>query len=605
MLSMNFTSLIWFIIFLLPILFFYFLRYLYRKQPVSSKYIWNRIINKTEGFISLKKWFIILLIIQILTAFFGVLALTDPSLIFKKKDFTGLIFLLDVSASMNAIEDNGSVMKTRMELAKEKIKEEIINNKNREMVLFTCSTDAKVIAGPTGNYNKIISQMGKVNAGEEFFNDENVTAGLESWLNKSDKKWEAFLVTGGRISSINKLAELFNNNIEVSIVGSKKENFTITGFRITNDNKAFYTVINNFNEEKKINVVMQYNDEKIFDSLSTVPIGNSYHSIDLKNSNNGRYKISINNPDNYILDNAAYFAKNEPYKIKILLIGNDNVYLNTALNNDLFDTSKIGKFSDLKNDPESFDVIISNNEKFDFNAKTNIISFGFVPENDYLKKDIKINGQLSATENFNPLTKYIDAGSVFVNDGYSIRENNSISNLFYINQKPVSALFEANGFSKIIFGFDLFNSNFGKDKSFPIFINNFFRYKIPQWDNPLAFNFETGREYLIYCNRAYKEKANDDFSVERQGPYLKIKPLKSGIFQIKIDDKIINMSSNLESSELDITPGNLMIEKNKENTSLNYTEEKMQLSIFFILLFILFLLLEWFLWNTNFILNKK
>ena len=71
MLSWGAPGALWLGLILLPILFFYFLRLRYRRQPVSSVYLWVRLQQVTRGGSHLRWKSLFLLLLQVAIAEIG------------------------------------------------------------------------------------------------------------------------------------------------------------------------------------------------------------------------------------------------------------------------------------------------------------------------------------------------------------------------------------------------------------------------------------------------------------------------------------------------------------------------------------------------------
>ena len=107
MLSWGEPRAFWFAVVIIPIIFFYFLRMRFRRQPVSSIYIWSRLQMTSRGGRKLRYWSVLLLLIQVLAATAGVVTLARPAWVAQRLEQPGIVYILDVSASMNAQDVEG------------------------------------------------------------------------------------------------------------------------------------------------------------------------------------------------------------------------------------------------------------------------------------------------------------------------------------------------------------------------------------------------------------------------------------------------------------------------------------------------------------------
>ncbi|QDV16131.1 hypothetical protein Pan153_07520 [Gimesia panareensis] len=116
----------WFLLLLIPLIVFYFLKLKRPHQRVPSLALWNQVINDrrvNSPFQKFKRS--ILLLLQILLLLFLVLALMQPYIQSGAERAEYLPILIDCSASMAATDPQ--TKKTRLELAKERVGELIEN----------------------------------------------------------------------------------------------------------------------------------------------------------------------------------------------------------------------------------------------------------------------------------------------------------------------------------------------------------------------------------------------------------------------------------------------------------------------------------------------
>lgn len=106
MLSWGEPRAFWFTLVIIPIIFFYFLGMRFRRQPVSSIYIWSRLQMTSRGAKKLRYWSVLLLLIQVLAAA-AVMTLARPAWVAQRLEQPGMVYILDVSASMSAQDVEG------------------------------------------------------------------------------------------------------------------------------------------------------------------------------------------------------------------------------------------------------------------------------------------------------------------------------------------------------------------------------------------------------------------------------------------------------------------------------------------------------------------
>jgi len=552
---------------------------------------------------SLKKWSVILLIIQCFTVFFGVFALTDPFLLFKKNEPYGILFLIDNTASMNK---SGKNENTKLESAKKILAEELSKIKNQKFAsIYTFNSELSEISKPTKNYKSLISKIKKIKPSFSFYDEQKINNSLIKFLAGQSLKFEAVILTDGTSTFYKLIEKTFNGNISFINVENKNPNMGISGLRITADGKIFFTIINSNISQIETDISLLLGDETIDNFRVNIKPGNNFYSLPLRNKPAaGNYKIRINNNDLNDYDNESNFSLNAPYKVNILFAGEENIFIRSFFENDLFELSFTKNFNNKSlKDYTAYDFIISDNEKIDLSMNNNIIYFA--PKEDKNFSNKKISGVISASSENKAFTRYINNYYLFADNALILKTGTDTQTIFHIDNNPVAIFYDKKKFLKVIFGFTIYSSNLAITEAFPILLNNVIRYKIPQWDNPNAFNYINDKEYSIYYNLPFKNINNKNFKALKKGNYIYIKTSIPGNYSIKLKNKIYYFSSNIDISELDSTP---KFSGNPKNTNQiltdSYEKEKL-LKKLFIFLFIIFLAAEWFLWNTNLITGKK
>lgn len=141
----------WFLLLLIPLLVFYFLKLKRPHQRVPSLALWSQVINDrrvNSPFQKFKRS--ILLLLQILLLLFLVLALMQPYIQSGAERADYLPILVDCSASMGATD--AKTKKTRLELAKERVYDLIDNMlPDQKISLVAVSSTARRLTDFTNN----------------------------------------------------------------------------------------------------------------------------------------------------------------------------------------------------------------------------------------------------------------------------------------------------------------------------------------------------------------------------------------------------------------------------------------------------------------------
>ena len=142
--GMGFTAPIYFLFsaFLLLVILMYFFRKQYEKKAIPSVLLWQEWMNEFEA----QAWWRklqhhLLLYLQLLALLFLIFTLTQP--FFEREGIEGdhIVFIVDTSASMTALEGE----KSRLELAKEKIVQTLDKVDHQEMTVIVAKATPEIL----------------------------------------------------------------------------------------------------------------------------------------------------------------------------------------------------------------------------------------------------------------------------------------------------------------------------------------------------------------------------------------------------------------------------------------------------------------------------
>ena len=154
---MNFTSLssAWLFALLVPLIIFYFLKLKRPRQIISSLVLWRQVMSDqrvNSPFQRFKRNLLLLLQILLLTLL--ALAAMQPFLRREAKRAGRLPVLVDVSASMTALDKDGG--KSRLEEARQRLRERIDGLlPDQEMCIIAFSKSARKLTGFTSNKTEL------------------------------------------------------------------------------------------------------------------------------------------------------------------------------------------------------------------------------------------------------------------------------------------------------------------------------------------------------------------------------------------------------------------------------------------------------------------
>jgi hypothetical protein len=608
MLSISFPLAWWLGLAVIPVLIFYFLRMRFRKQPVSSIYLWSRLQNAVRGANRLHSRTIWLLLLQLLCVIAAALTVAEPVWNMGNYSRPGVIYLIDASASMSATEKYQPL--DRFGQAKARIKDKIYEQTGQpEGMIFLCASGITPLGNPTTDKNQLVSRLDPVGAGSAAFDETEVAGELQAWLATHKKPWRAVLVTDGGLDlGGRKLAGLFGGTLEIIPVGRGENNVGITALRIFQDphdpNKqiARFQIYNGWPNDQFIQTYLEYNGKEVAEvkGYLKAPRGLSSQTLSFSGPvRNGIYKIGLEQyPDAIEADNQFVLAVNRPRRIRILLIGNNNPFLRAVFGDpQKFEFGLLEDFPSDNFNGAEWDLVVVDGVPIPYNIRCNLLAFGVAPPNKTVVMGGPVHGELQNVGSSHPLLRFTDWDSVQILDGRSLTVKPGVQIMATVNGRPEIAAWEEEGWHYAIFGTDLYRSNLGLSGAFPVFIQNLLQWCVPQANNPLAYTLTVG-ETKTFAEPPTWQIINADYiDIKRKGPLLTLKPLSAGVFSWGQGVNRGYIAANPPAEELNIAPRQLNIPKTERHFTAEYTRSVLPFGGLALGLFLICLYLEWFLWR--------
>jgi Ca-activated chloride channel family protein len=620
MLGWGLPAAFWFGLTLLPIAFFYFLRMRFPQHPVSSIYLWSKVNNLTRGGSKLRQRSIFLLMLQLLAALAAVVSLTQPFWYSRIFNRPGVIYMLDISASMAATD----VSKTnsgaeapyndRLTQAKALLKKEVLKLPTQTTgMIFLCSNGARPLGTPTANRNKLLKMINHVKVSSSGFDEAAVAEDMQAWLAIHKGIWKACLITDGGLDlGGKKLITVFGSALRSIPVGINGNNIGLTALRL-GAGQAEFSVSNGWPVEKTIEVSLYKGDKVIAQNSFKVPTGVSSQRIAFSYKiQPDVYRIQLERQsgvadgsilaDAFAGDDQYYLAVNQPRPIKVLLAGGDNPFLQAILSQPEIHLVETPKLPPGFNG-EGWDLIIVEQTGIPKDLRCNLLSFQSMPPDAPLQFDKPVTGVLQGYESSinHSLLRFVDWQSVRINSDLSLKvkdgRNSDVAILAKVEENPVLVAWEKDGWHNIVSSFNLYQSDLGLSGAFPIFIQNLIQWCVPQYNNPLAYTLTVGETVTLAEPPSWQIINADSTKTYRNGAQLTVSAETPGIFAWGRGVTRGVLVANLPARELDIAPQPLHIGKTSQQLSVGNSIQRLPLTDWALILFLLCLCGEWILWR--------
>lgn len=587
---MGFTAL-WplFLLITIPLLILlYILKRKYREEVISSTLLWSEVYKNTRANTPWEKFRKnIMLLLQILIFLALILSLMKPFLNFGGKSYKNLIIVIDNTASMNIQYGNS----TRLEEAK-RLSKELINSTKEETNTFIITFD---------NSPKLLQK--------EETNKEKITKAIES----IEKTYYQGNISDS-INFIKAIGQSIEEDYEVILFSDKEIslgdlNGTVVSLGNTGLNGSIDNISHKFLEDKiKVIATITNRGSEVYEGDFSLYDGDKLIAVEALNLNVGDNKtltFDIPSIDNEVLrgelsrhdllaeDNIYYHVLGNKKVNKILLVTDQNLFLERALNN--IRNSEVYKTNSLSNlsRGDTYDLYVFDNVTPSTMPSSGSILFINPSSNEYFK--VLEGGQGSEAKAVEgEVSNYLDSLT------FTLAKYNEIDVPYYgrsfidVDEATVGFKGTINNRNIAALSFDLHNSDFVLKKEFPILI-----YELGE---NLISNGMTGKSNYKYGEKIIANGNNLDSVMTITSPNKESFEINSGeevkgniqlgVYKLETENEKELFSVNYPSEgESDTSKGSIGEIKNA--TKEINLKRGFDLSPIFILLAILIVALEW------------
>ena len=336
-----------------PIVLLYILKLRRRREPVSTLMFWEQLFREkqtTSLFQKLKH--LLSLLLQLLFLTLLVLAIARPQFAFITKSARRIILIIDHSASMNALvssdeerESNRVASSSRLESAKQRALRMVEGLRFMdEMMVIGCHAKP-TIHSPFTNHQKSLRQA--IQSIQPTDINTNLEPALDLAYAVAQTKPSAEIVIFSDFQAVSEdiLTRLQTPGEEIALhpiqVGAASDNVGITQFRVRKslvnafDYQTLLTVVNASEEEKRCNVELYFNEDLFDVRPYTLAPGESKSEIFGNFTfEGGQLKAVLDVADALHTDNVAYAALPKRERMPVLLVTEENPFLEKALSVD-------------------------------------------------------------------------------------------------------------------------------------------------------------------------------------------------------------------------------------------------------------------------------
>ncbi|GMQ61820.1 vWA domain-containing protein [Vallitalea maricola] len=455
---------LWGLLLIPLVILMYILRQNFEQKEISSIFLWELASKEDEvntPWQKLKKN--ILMILQIIVIIIITLALANPYLYKKQETNNVQLIVIDTSASMNAEYKDGE---TRLDYAKEMAKEKIDGLLDGTPVtIITIGNDVNINVSNAVSKDTIKKSINNINPTYGSMKiDDNIDFIFS--IAKSYEDYEISIISD----------EIHNNdNVHNYLVQSEGSNVSIDNistFFSEGSYEVLAKVTNRYKTPVKIHLdIYDQNDTWLKGSEIDLE---SYESKSILFDNincEGNYIYGqIKEKDLIAADNKRFNILNKNEIKRIILISEENIFMEKAiLASNRYELYKTKNSS-------------VNNEKYDLYIYDSIIPDSIPDEGNLMFLNIpKVDGLYDteaetssgmAAFSDEDITRHVFNEKFIVSDYRKILPNEYIKSIANVGEDSIIAIGNKNGRKFNIISFDLHNSDFPLNISFPVLIDN-------------------------------------------------------------------------------------------------------------------------------------
>lgn len=595
---MGFTNL-WPLFLLLtipPVIMLYILKRKYKEEIISSSLLWKEVYKNTRANTPWEKFKKnILLLLQIIIILSVILALMSPFISIGGRSYKNVIIVIDNTASMNTIyNDSNSRLEQGKTLAKE-----YLNSTKEGTNTYIISYDGTSNLLLNGDFNKYnaTSIIDKISTSYSSGDISDVVSFVKAIGDGVGEEYEALIFTDKQmaISDINgRIVYLGNSGLNASVDN--------VSHKFVDDKVKVIANVTNNGDSLYEGDFSLYNGEELaaVEGVS-LQVGESKTlSFELDSLNSNYLKGELSRKDILMEDNTYYHVVNENKVKKILLVTDENVFLEKAFG--VIENTEVYKTNDVSN--------ITNNDEYDLYVFDNKMpevmpskgSILFINPNSNELFNVLEGGEIGqATAVKGSVSSYLE------NTQFTLSEYNIIETPYYgtniltIDDNSIGFKGEINDRKIAALSFDLHSTDFALKKEFPILIYELGEELIST-GMVYSNNFKAG-EKIVVKSSDFESEINVTY------PSGEIKDLKSGEEvngELALGIYKINQNNNNESFSVNFptsSESDTSVETIGENDNIVHGKSNLKsgfnLTPIFILLAMLVVAFEWILYKKG------
>lgn len=462
---------LWFLSFMPLVVLMHILKQKFEELQFGSIYLWQQVLKDIEvntPWQKLKKN--LLLILQLLTVFLLVFALSDPYINTPGGMYSNLVIVIDNTGSMNAKHERES----RLEKAKQ-LAEELINNAGTKtnITLLTAERSPKVEIGKTTDKGEAVRKIRGIKPGNSSGNINDSVSLVKAMVKQyeGNERYKAVFYTDSPVDT----GDL---NAEVVSLASEITNVSLDYISYSMDNGKLSALVRATNRsgealEREISL---YGNGKILDIKNVELQAGETVAVYFEETPADIHYIwaEITEKDDLEEDNQIYGVVRFTKPGKVLLITRGNVFIEKALSN--VKGLELYKTNPDEHTEEGYDLyIFDSTGPFEIPKSGSVLIINPAKGNGIVEVGEEIEGG-HANVLTHTVTKYMENSYFAVSKLKSMEAPFWADILINVNGNAAALSGEYKGRKTAVIGFDLHNSDFVLTADYPVFLYNLASY---------------------------------------------------------------------------------------------------------------------------------
>jgi Ca-activated chloride channel homolog len=469
-----------------------------RQATVSSTLLWAdslRDQQATAPFRRLKPS--LLLLLQALIILLLALALARPVRTVQVSGYERTVFILDVSASMQAWDARGS----RFTAAKEALSAAVARLAlGQQAMLIASGTEARVVVPFTNDREAQVRGVASLGALD-----------LPGRLTEALRLAQANLQVRGGLAAVEvftdgafdppALPDLAGAALHWHQFGEHGKNVGITAFEARKaffgaaDYQAFLSVANYSDQTVTFDLRLSLEGRSLrTERVTLAPELKRSFVVPFTDKAGGLLKADVDLDDDLAADNQAWAVIPRLRPRTVLFVGKDNAFVEKALAADPEVKLTRGTPETLDRMAPAADIVILDNVPVKKVPPGRYILINTVPGNVPLEVLGRVQDPpVLDWDRTHPVMRYLDLSKLVVQDAMRIRPVGSGRSLIDSNLTPLAYAVDEGNLKAVFVGFDLYRTDLPLRVAFPLLISNAVRWLAPNHLDDASLMFSAGQ----------------------------------------------------------------------------------------------------------------